>query len=117
MTEETTTAAVDEFKTVRGKVQSAWKIGIYGAPSVGKSELANKAPGSFFIDLDDYAHLVYKDRFDGYIYYRRGTPNAGRTAWTWRHASRLCPAPSTCTCRCGRRAATSCASSPGTCRT
>lgn len=38
---------------------------------------------SFFIDLDDYAHLVIKDRHDGYIYYRRGTPNAGRTAWTW----------------------------------
>lgn len=37
---------------------------------------------SLFIDLDDYAHLVYiapnKD-----LYYRRGTPNAGRTAWTW----------------------------------
>lgn len=38
---------------------------------------------SFFIDVDDYAHVAYKDRNDGYIYYRRGTPNAGRTAWTW----------------------------------
>lgn len=38
---------------------------------------------SFFIDLDDFAHLVYKSNYDGYIYYRRGTPNAGRTAWTW----------------------------------
>lgn len=38
---------------------------------------------SMFIDIDDYAHAVYKDRSDGFIYYRRGTPNAGRTAWTW----------------------------------
>lgn len=42
--------------------------------------------GSFFIDLDDYAHFVYKDGSDGYIYYVRGTPNAGRTAWTWSSA-------------------------------
>jgi hypothetical protein len=38
---------------------------------------------SFFIDLDDYAHVAYKDGSDGYVYYRRGTPNAARTAWTW----------------------------------
>lgn len=38
---------------------------------------------SLFIDKDDYAHVVYKDAGDGYIRYRRGTPNAGRTAWTW----------------------------------
>lgn len=38
---------------------------------------------SLFIDVDDYAHVVYKDRHDGFIYYRRGTPNAARTAWTW----------------------------------
>lgn len=43
----------DEFKTVRGKTASAWKIGIYGVPSVGKSELASKAPGAFFIDLEN----------------------------------------------------------------
>lgn len=42
--------------------------------------------GSIFIDLDDYAHVAYKDRHDGKIYYRRGTPNAGRTAWTWSSA-------------------------------
>lgn len=42
---------------------------------------------SFFIDLDDYAHAVYRDRNDGGIYYRRGTPNAGRTAWTWSAAT------------------------------
>lgn len=44
---------------------------------------------SFFIDEDDYAHVAYKDMFDGYIYYRRGTPNAERTAWTWSGAEVL----------------------------
>lgn len=39
--------------------------------------------GSFFIDLDDNAHFVYKSNFDGFIYYRRGTPNTGRTSWAW----------------------------------
>lgn len=38
---------------------------------------------SFFIDINDYAHVVYKDGYNGYTYYRRGTPNASRTAWTW----------------------------------
>ena len=42
---------------------------------------------SFFIDKDDYAHVVYKNLQDGFIYYRRGTPNAGRTAWTWTAAT------------------------------
>lgn len=38
---------------------------------------------SIFIDLDDYAHIVFKDFDNGFMFYRRGTPNAGRTAWTW----------------------------------
>ena len=38
---------------------------------------------SFFIDQDDYAHVVYKDKSNGYIYYMRGTPDAARTSWTW----------------------------------
>lgn len=42
--------------------------------------------GSFFIDKDDYAHVVYKDRNNGYIYYRRGTPNNGRSSYTWSSA-------------------------------
>lgn len=41
---------------------------------------------SFFIDIDDYLHFVYKDRHDGHVRYRRGTPNASRTAWTWSSA-------------------------------
>lgn len=44
---------------------------------------------SFYIDQDDYAHVVFKDNGNGYIYYRRGTPNAGRTAWTWSAAVSL----------------------------
>lgn len=44
---------------------------------------------SIFIDLDDYAHVVFKDNSNGYIYYRRGTPNAARTAWTWSAATSL----------------------------
>lgn len=43
--------------------------------------------GSFFIDQDDYAHAVYKHSLTGEVYYRRGTPNAGRTAWTWTSAT------------------------------
>lgn len=42
---------------------------------------------SIFIDADDYCHIVYKNGGDGYIYYRRGTPNAARTAWTWSAAT------------------------------
>jgi hypothetical protein len=43
---------------------------------------------SLHTDLDDYAHLVWKDNGTAgltvnRIYYMRGTPNAGRTAWTW----------------------------------
>lgn len=38
---------------------------------------------AFFIDVDDYAHLVYKYTVDGKLYYNRGTPNAGRTAYAW----------------------------------
>lgn len=45
--------------------------------------------GSFFIDLDDYAHLVFKNKHNGYIYYRRGTPNVDRTAWTWSAATQM----------------------------
>lgn len=45
---------------------------------------------SFFIDQDDYAHLVYRTADQGAgIRYRRGTPNAGRTSWTWSGESTL----------------------------
>lgn len=55
-----------------------------GFSNVNTSYIPN---ASFFIDQDDYAHIVYKDRSDGFIYYRRGTPNTGRTAWTWSSAT------------------------------
>lgn len=35
-----------------------------------------------FVDLDDFAHFVYVAS-GGVLRYRRGTPNAGRTQWTW----------------------------------
>jgi len=58
----------------------------FGFAGTGTSYTPN---ASLFIDLDDYAHVVYKDRHDGLIYYRRGTPNAARTAWTWSSAVRV----------------------------
>jgi hypothetical protein len=48
--------------------------------SMGSTYAANH---SFFIDIDDYAHLVTKDPADGFVYYRRGTPDASRTTWSW----------------------------------
>ena len=36
---------------------------------------------AFFIDKDDYAHLLYYGT--NVVDYRRGTPNAGRTNYTW----------------------------------
>ncbi len=51
-----------------------------GNPNDSENYVGN---ASIFIDLDDFMHVVYKHPWDGYIYYRRGTPNAGRTAWTW----------------------------------
>lgn len=35
------------------------------------------------IDEDDFMHVVYKDRGNGTVWYRRGTPNADRTSYTW----------------------------------
>lgn len=45
--------APKEFKPIRGKVASPWKALIYGQPGVGKSSLANQAPGVFFLDLEN----------------------------------------------------------------
>jgi hypothetical protein len=56
------------------------KGGEFGFAGTGTTYTPN---GSMFIDLDDFCHVVYKDRHDGYVLYRRGTPNAARTAWTW----------------------------------
>lgn len=56
---------------------------------------AHQPSSSFFIDLDDYAHFVYKNTSDGYVYYKRGTPNAARTAWTWSAATKITAGTST----------------------
>jgi hypothetical protein len=65
--------------------------GEFGFAGTGTTYVPN---GSLFIDLDpdtgdEYAHVAYKDRHNGYIYYRRGTPNAARTTWTWSAATLL----------------------------
>ena len=57
-------------------------------------ELTSGTPGgeptlSFFIDADDYAHVIYVNPNSLYLTYRRGTPNAARTAWTWSTALQL----------------------------
>lgn len=59
---------------------ATWNSAIFPLGAVGSSYVPNI---SLFIDQDDYAHVVWKSRSDGYIYYSRGTPNASRTAWTW----------------------------------
>jgi hypothetical protein len=58
-------------------------------PALAAPAIAGWSNGSIFIDLDDYIHVVWKQsgtgggRVGGYLYYMRGTPNAGRTSWTW----------------------------------
>ena len=79
----TTTASMEYwYSTDNGATwtENATKTGFTGT---GTTNIPNS---SFFIDLDDYAHIVYKDRADGQIYYRRGTPNAGRTEYTFTSA-------------------------------
>lgn len=54
------------------------------------SQLSNAGIAiSLFIDIDDYAHIVYKNSSDNKVYYRRGTPNVARTSWTWSAAHDL----------------------------
>lgn len=59
------------------------------------SEVQGANNASIFIDLDDYLHVVWKQsgtgggRTDQQTYYMRGTPNAGRTSWTWGTAFNL----------------------------
>ena len=59
------------------------------------TDIAGLSNASIFVDLDDYIHVVWKQsgtggsRSDGFCYYMRGTPNAGRTAWTWSTAQDL----------------------------
>lgn len=76
--------------------KSSTRVYIYGQYSLddgatwaGKqrvnAEENNNGEGDFsvFIDQDDYCHIVWREAQSQYLAYRRGTPNAGRTAWTW----------------------------------
>lgn len=51
-----------------------------GTPKTGGT---SQVGFKLFIDLDDYAHLIYTGISGVIVYYKRGTPNAGRTDWTW----------------------------------
>jgi hypothetical protein len=62
---------------------------IIGGPDVGSAGAGYEANASMFIDLDDYMHIVYKNSNDYQLYYRRGTPNAARTSYTWSAAYNL----------------------------
>lgn len=63
-----------------------WSSGEYVFNGSGGSTTTSTRNFSFFIDIDDYAHIAFKDNSNGFLYYRRGTPNASRTAWTWSSA-------------------------------
>jgi hypothetical protein len=47
------------------------------------SDVANVKNGSFFIDVDGYAHLAYYNNSNNNIEYVRGTPNGTGDQWTW----------------------------------
>lgn len=55
----------------------------WSAPSEAYTPGANDGLASFFIDIDDYAHLTYLEPTTENITYQRGTPNAGRTSYSW----------------------------------
>lgn len=38
---------------IRGIRSRPWRVAIYGTPGIGKSTLAAKAPGAFFLDIED----------------------------------------------------------------
>lgn len=54
--------------------------------------LSGMSEGAIFVDLDDFVHIAWLAngttgfagaQLNGYAYYTRGTPNAGKTAITW----------------------------------
>jgi hypothetical protein len=79
-TNSTTTSLEFPYSTDGGVTWDANTAGRLGFAGTGTTHTPNS---SLFIDEDDFAHLVFKDRSDGYIYYQRGTPNTDRTSWTW----------------------------------
>jgi hypothetical protein len=58
---------------------TTWSTPVDVVAAQSSSTVSNS---SFFIDVDDFAHLVYKGG-DGLLNYLRGTPNAARTAYAW----------------------------------
>lgn len=84
-TSTTTTSMRTRYSTDNG---ATWVDPGTGSAFGFASTNPNFTPdASLFIDLDDYAHVAYLDRNNGNIVYRRGTPNAARTAWTWSAAT------------------------------
>lgn len=68
---------------------TTWLSGGYIFNGSGLAAVSYTSDASLFIDADDYAHVVFKDNNNGFLYYRRGTPNAARTAYTWSTATLL----------------------------
>lgn len=70
-----------------GGVTRTWS----NSTSVFNGQITHAGDFSMFIDIDGYMHVLYSkwvSASDGrtgtaQVTYRRGTPNAGNTAWTW----------------------------------
>lgn len=102
-TSTTPTGGTNGRKTDRNQDGTLWAAFESGLPATelwyskdggatwlsGASDVAGATNAALFIDLDDFAHLVFKQsgtaggRTTGNLYYTRGTPNVGRTSWTW----------------------------------
>jgi hypothetical protein len=85
-TSTTSTSLEFWYSSDNGSTWTEDTAGRLGFAGTGTTYTPNS---SLFVDVDDYAHLVYKDRHNGGIYYRRGTPNGARTAYTWSAAQTL----------------------------
>lgn len=68
---------------------ATWAENTGGRLGFGSTTAAATPNASLFIDVDDFAHLVYKDAAYGHIIYRRGVANTARTAWTWSAATTI----------------------------
>lgn len=110
-TSATATQAFNQRKVDRNQDGTLWAVHNNGVPTAEfwyskdngatwtfsgtASDVLGATNSSVFIDVDDYAHFVWKQsgtggsRSSGVLYYMRGTPNAGRTAWTWSAAVSL----------------------------
>lgn len=71
------------FTPANGSALEGWRSADNGATWTFDKVAVTASNFSVFIDLDDYCHIAYRDASDGYVKHVRGTPNAGRTAYTW----------------------------------